>query len=215
MLSVQVCTIKCNDNRESLMIRKLFPTLVYEGQVASAQKLNKELMKEILYYKENDLDGISWSRANYRGGYTSYNSITNFHKISPTFEELKKKIDTHIKKYIKALNYDLQGRRLEMTTCWINIMPQHTYHPLHIHPLCVLSGTYYVKVPQKTSSLKIEDTKMGLLMSAPPRKKDDYYYHYKPKAGGVILFESWVRHEVPPNPIPAERISVSFNYEWI
>ena len=32
--------------------------------------------------------------------------------------------------------------------------------------------------------------------------------------GGLVLFESWLRHEVAPNPTEAERISVSFNYSW-
>ena len=34
------------------------------------------------------------------------------------------------------------------------------------------------------------------------------------EAGNVVLFESWLRHEVPPNPVDAERISISFNYNW-
>jgi uncharacterized protein (TIGR02466 family) len=34
------------------------------------------------------------------------------------------------------------------------------------------------------------------------------------EAGKVVLFESWLRHEVPANPIAGERISVSFNYNW-
>jgi uncharacterized protein (TIGR02466 family) len=34
------------------------------------------------------------------------------------------------------------------------------------------------------------------------------------QAGQLILFESWLRHEVVPNPVNAERISVSFNYNW-
>jgi uncharacterized protein (TIGR02466 family) len=29
------------------------------------------------------------------------------------------------------------------------------------------------------------------------------------------LFESWLRHEVPPNPAASERISISFNYAWV
>jgi hypothetical protein len=28
------------------------------------------------------------------------------------------------------------------------------------------------------------------------------------------LFESWLRHEVAPNPTVTERISISFNYSW-
>ena len=34
------------------------------------------------------------------------------------------------------------------------------------------------------------------------------------RAGDVILFESWLRHEVPPNRTTAERISISFNFSW-
>ncbi len=197
------------------MIRKLFPTLIYEGSLTQSQKLNRELYKEILIYQDEDIEGQKWSKENYRGGYTSYNSITNLHKISPTFQELNQKIDVHVRKYLKGLDYDLKGRSIQMTTCWMNIMPQNTYHPLHIHPLSVISGTYYVKVPKGASSLKIEDTKMGFLMSAPPRKKDNYYYHFNPEPGSLVLFESWVRHEVPPNPASSERVSISFNYEWI
>jgi uncharacterized protein (TIGR02466 family) len=36
-----------------------------------------------------------------------------------------------------------------------------------------------------------------------------------PKPGEIILFESWMKHEVPPNRTEGERISVSFNYDWI
>jgi uncharacterized protein (TIGR02466 family) len=33
-------------------------------------------------------------------------------------------------------------------------------------------------------------------------------------AGHIVLFESWLRHEVLANPVAAERVSVSFNYQW-
>lgn len=33
-----------------------------------------------------------------------------------------------------------------------------------------------------------------------------------PKAGKVLMWESWLRHEVPPNAAKSERISVTFNY---
>jgi uncharacterized protein (TIGR02466 family) len=34
------------------------------------------------------------------------------------------------------------------------------------------------------------------------------------RAGQLVLFESWLRHAVAPNPRTAERISISFNYSW-
>ena len=37
---------------------------------------------------------------------------------------------------------------------------------------------------------------------------------YPATAGSMTLFGSWLRHEVPANPLKAERISISFNYDW-
>ena len=36
----------------------------------------------------------------------------------------------------------------------------------------------------------------------------------KPDVGDVLIWESWLRHEVPMNMAEDERISVSFNYKW-
>jgi uncharacterized protein (TIGR02466 family) len=30
----------------------------------------------------------------------------------------------------------------------------------------------------------------------------------------LLLFESWLRHEVAPQARAAERVSISFNYSW-
>ncbi len=56
-------------------------------------------------------------------------------------------------------------------------------------------------------------------MAAPPRKaqagrETKPWVTFPAEVGRVILFESWLRHEVVPNPVKGERISVSFNYNW-
>jgi uncharacterized protein (TIGR02466 family) len=55
------------------------------------------------------------------------------------------------------------------------------------------------------------------MMAAPARKtakKPELQAHimYPAKAMQLILFESWLRHEVPASLIDEERVSVSFNY---
>jgi uncharacterized protein (TIGR02466 family) len=57
------------------------------------------------------------------------------------------------------------------------------------------------------------------MMAAPPRKADAprelrSFVYIAPKVGDVLLWESWLRHEVPLNMADEERISVSFNYGW-
>ena len=56
-------------------------------------------------------------------------------------------------------------------------------------------------------------------MAAPPRRADAKaelrpWFTVPAAAGRVVLFESWLRHEVAPNPADAQRVSISFNYNW-
>jgi uncharacterized protein (TIGR02466 family) len=92
-------------------------------------------------------------------------------------------------------------------------------HGLHLHPLATLSGTYYVRVPRGAPGLKFEDPRLDRYMAAPPRRADApaaqrTWFTVPAVAGRVVLFESWLRHEVPPNPVAGERVSISFNYGW-
>ena len=57
------------------------------------------------------------------------------------------------------------------------------------------------------------------MMAAPTRKANARkelrnFIYVAPEVGDVLLWESWLRHEVPINLADEERISVSFNYGW-
>jgi uncharacterized protein (TIGR02466 family) len=90
-------------------------------------------------------------------------------------------------------------------------------HTGHIHPMSVLSGTYYVDTPPGSSALKLEDPRLPMMMSAPPKKahatRDNRpFVTAEPVPGTILLWESWLRHEVVQNTARGQRISVSFNY---
>jgi uncharacterized protein (TIGR02466 family) len=98
-------------------------------------------------------------------------------------------------------------------------MPPMVAHSLHLHPLSFLSGTYYVMTPRGCPGLKFEDPRLSRFMAAPPRAAkarpiNRAHITYPAVAGEVILFESWLRHEVAANRAEGERISVSFNFAW-
>lgn len=204
------------------MITNLFPTTIYYAPLKAQDglQLNKDLKSEALKFSEIDDQGQLWSKKNYKGGYTSYGSIAQLHKVSTTFEDLERAINKHVRKYIKALEMDIDPKELKMTSCWINIMPADTHHTMHIHPLSVISGTYYVQTPKNCSAIKFEDPRMCSFMATPPRKTDakianQRFHSLSPEEGNLILFESWLRHEVPRNESKKERISISFNYDWV
>jgi uncharacterized protein (TIGR02466 family) len=141
------------------------------------------------------------------------------HRQSPTFAALERKLRRHVSAYARALEFDLTGRSLSMTDCWVNIMPHSVVHGLHLHPVSTISGTYYVQTPKGTPGLKFEDPRLDRFMAAPPRRTDCSPQHrpwvvVPAEAGKVVLFESWLRHEVPPNRLRSERISISFNFNW-
>jgi uncharacterized protein (TIGR02466 family) len=135
------------------------------------------------------------------------------------FEDLKRKLDKHAAAYAKALHLDLGRRRLKLDSLWVNILKPGAAHSGHIHPHSVLSGTVYVAIPKGASALKLEDPRLPLMMAAPPRETDApedarSFIYLQPEPGTVLMWESWLRHEVPANVARKERISVSFNYAW-
>ncbi len=201
--------------------RAFFPTLIYHEPLlrGGVEKFNASLADECRQLRDYDAEGRRWSAKNYPGGYTSYASLNRLHEFSSTFAGLEKKISAHVKRFARQLDLDLRGRKVVMTDFWVNIMPEHAAHSLHLHPLAFISGTYYVTTPRGCPGLKFEDPRLDRFMAAPPKTADARPAHrthvtYPAKAGHVLLFESWLRHEVVANRATAERISISFNYDW-
>lgn len=207
-----------------MAVYKFFPTHVYSARLASAsgaapRGLNGRLLRECRQLELDDLAGRRWSAKSYPGGYTSYASVHRMHRLSPTFAALERAIDRHVARFARSLDLDLEGRALAMTDCWVNIMPRGVAHGLHLHPLATISGTYYVRTPRGSPGLKVEDPRLERMMAAPPRRanaaRENRPWVILPaQAGSLLLFESWLRHEVATNFTAGERVSVSFNYGW-
>jgi uncharacterized protein (TIGR02466 family) len=204
-----------------MTVYRLFPTQVYSARLrgAAGGKLNGRLLRECRQLSLDDAAGRRWSARNYPGGYTSYGSAHRMHRLSPTFAALARTIDRHLARFAGSLDLDLAGRELTMTDCWVNIMPHGTTHGLHLHPLSTISGTYYVRTPRGCPGLKLEDPRLERMMAAPPRRakaarENRPWVMLPAEAGSLLLFESWLRHEVPANLAAGERVSISFNYNW-
>jgi uncharacterized protein (TIGR02466 family) len=200
-------------------IKTLFVTKLYRAALDDAPALNAALLPACLAIAAEDQAGKAWSREHGYDGYTSYASLNDLPRRDPAFAALKKQLDAHARAFAVELHLELGARRLALDSIWINVLSPGGAHSGHIHPHSVLSGTYYVETPKGASALKLEDPRLPMMMAAPPRSKsapedERAFVYVVPRAGEVLMWESFVRHEVPPNRAKTARISVSFNYRW-
>lgn len=205
-----------------MALRSLFVTQIYEATLAGDRgfsAFNAELEDACRMLADEDAAGRAWCREHGYGGYTSYASLDDLPMRASVFEDLKRKLDRHAAAYARALQLDLGGRRLKLDSLWVNILKPGAAHSGHIHPHSVISGTVYVSIPPGASALKLEDPRLPLMMAAPPKlpEADETgrtFVYLQPEPGTVLMWESWLRHEVPANAARKPRISVSFNYAW-
>lgn len=200
-------------------LETLFATRIYRALLAEMLPLNDELAACCRSAAEDDAAGQKWSAKNGYPGYTSYSSLDDLPWRFPAVKTLKTQLDKHAKAYAKLQEWNLGDRKLELDSLWINVLDPGGFHGSHLHPNSVISGTYYVEIPEGASALRFEDPRLGLMMAAPPRKPKaprdmQPFVPMQPTPGTLLLWESWLRHEVVLNQAESERISISFNYAW-
>jgi len=202
-------------------IESLFVTRLYRAKLSEhGTAIDPEELEASCYsIAEDDEAGQAWCEKNGYPGYTSYASLTDLAWRFPIFADIVAALDLHVAEFVKDLEFDLDGRELKLEDIWINILPEGGTHSSHLHPHSVISGTTYVAMPGGASALKLEDPRSARMMAAPTRTKAarrelQPFIYMKPEVGDVLLWESWLRHEVPMNMAEDERISVSFNYRW-
>ncbi|MCR9272215.1 MULTISPECIES: 2OG-Fe(II) oxygenase family protein [Mameliella] len=201
-------------------IRSLFATRLYQARLSEHGAIDTDELEGSCYsIAEDDEAGQDWCEEQGYPGYTSYASLTDLPWRFPIFSDLVKVLDKHVAGFAEDLEFDLGDKSLVLEDIWINILPEGGTHSSHIHPHSVISGTTYVAMPEGASALKLEDPRLAMMMAAPTRKKGcreelKSFVYVAPQVGDVLLWESWLRHEVPMNMAEENRVSVSFNYKW-
>lgn len=200
-------------------IDTLFVTKIYRAMLRGrgTRTLNDELLAASAAIAADDEAGQRWSEEKGYKGYTSYASLNDLAWRFPEFAALQAHLDEHVAAFALELDYDLGGQPLVLDSLWINVLEPGGAHSAHIHPHSVLSGTYYVEIPRGAGAIRFEDPRHAMMMASPPRKprariENRSFVEIAPKPGMVLLWESFLRHEVPRNDSESPRVSISFNY---
>lgn len=195
--------------------RNLFVTTLYESAIRD-EALLTELAHSIRTLAEDDGAGVRWSKEHGYAGYTSYASLNDLPRRDPAFAELAKVLTREASAFARECAFDL-SRKPKLDSLWVNLLKGGGHHSAHIHPHSILSGTLYVEVPKGSGVIRFEDPRLPMMMAAPPRRKDapqerQPFVTVEPRPGLLLLWESWLRHEVLPGTGRGERLSISFNF---
>ena len=197
------------------MTRSLFVTKLYQVEL-SDEALLGELAHSIRSLAEDDEAGRRWSDEHRYPGYTSYASLNDLPRRDPVIRDLAKLLSKHAASFAQDCAFDL-ARKPKLDSLWVNLLRGDGHHSAHIHPHSMISGTLYVAVPKGSGAIRFEDPRLPMMMAAPTRRTDapediQPFVTIQPRPGLLLLWESWLRHEVLPGTGRGERLSISFNF---
>jgi uncharacterized protein (TIGR02466 family) len=182
-----------------------FATPIYAEALKNASELNKSLEEHIVKWSAQE-PGLKKTN---RGGWHS-TDMTKKKEYYTLMEEILR-VCGNIFEEEKLIGKPVIGNM------WANINYENAYNRVHLHANSLFSGTYYIKTPAQSGSLIVHDPRPGVHINMPKRKEGELpkqlwmRVFFQPRAGQMIIFPSWVWHEVEPHPSKDTRISVAFN----
>ena len=196
-------------------VRSLFETRLYEAEIAD-EALLAALAHSIRTLAGDDEAGRNWSKEHRYPGYTSYASLNDLPKRDPALADLARVLARHAALFAEECAFDL-ARKPRLDSLWVNLLKGSGHHAAHIHPHSIISGTFYVEVLSGSGAIRFEDPRLPQMMAAPARRRNapeelQPFVTVQPRPGLLLLWESWLRHEVVPGAGRGERLSVSFNF---
>lgn len=188
-----------------------FPTQFFIFQVDESERFNDALKDQILT-KERDDPGVRRSNI---GGWHSDDDLFNWPgRATEALREIALGAVKTVVPLMVGGDCDF-GARL---AGWANVSRYGAYNKRHNHPGCQISAVYYVDagsppapdVPE-SGTFEFLDPRLHAEMSAMPGENVGRNMTIQPLNGRMVLFPSWLYHQVNPYYGEAERISISFN----
>jgi len=194
-----------------------FPTQVYFLDLADAAELNAAMVPHLYAWREADREGIVRSNL---AALDAWHSAVDMHH-RPEYAGLVNRVLDVADHVFGDLGYAPEYEPA-CDTMWANISPRYGMNRHHTHPNVLWSGVYYVQTPAGCGPICFHDPRVQATVLSPrfgPAGNQAETWsevYFEPMAGRLLMFPSWLGHEVRPNLTEVEgaagdRISVSFN----
>ena len=130
----------------------------------------------------------------------------------------------HIGSLVQAIHQTDRRGEVILSNAWCNINRKDGLNVPHTHPGSMYSGVIWLKASEGAGEFVINETDDRIMLQAEPwygRLKDPTNppphwcgeWSFKPKEGDILVFPSFLCHQVMPNNNEDDRISVSFNFQ--
>ena len=170
---------------------------------------------ESLCYAEQEKSPAPHKAVGWQSGFIDFNVAV----LKPLVDAINVKLDE-----ITCLYKIKKEHAPELTNAWINInKPTGVVlgnNVPHLHPGKFASFVYYVRAEEKCGTLTLVSPMHDMMEFAIPHqvyeKRDEHNsttWIVTPKAGTLVTFPAWVRHQANPNHSNTDRISIAFNAE--
>jgi uncharacterized protein (TIGR02466 family) len=190
----------------------IFPSLLTEVECVEYEGIKDELINEIYQY-QSQTDTVNYSN---RGGWQSpsyfFNHVNSSNQ-NPLFDKIRDYIFPHLN---NGIPYQWN---FELINMWININQKGNYNVCHCHPSSLLSGVFWIKIPENSGNLEFinpNNYQEGLLTDTLPNDVATKHNFFNtlivsPREGSLIIFPSHIFHNVTENKCDEDRISIAFN----
>ena len=194
--------------------RSLFATPLLTFSIEGHEDLNRRLLVDIEALRKAS-PGIHSSNQH---GWHSERDF--FVRTEASFVELKRHLFTALSGAVSLLNPKTQHSKMQMQAQgWVNVSAKGAFNSPHDHPHYLLSGVYYVRVPERevggrsrSGDIEFLDSR-GLSLQA---KQQELYLgnakvRMRPQTGTMLIFPATLVHWVYPHEEDEERVSIAFN----
>jgi len=184
-----------------------FPTPVYHNLIDNVDAVQQELQELYDSLSFDKVEGWDIRTASFTK-HISLN-ILGSHKPKLFLIEVFKNIQQYLKE-INVPQYFMDTNDLIIEESWFAKMEKGEFHWQHSHAYYELSGVYYMKTNGDDNAICFH-TPNKLANSSRMMYGLRNTQSIIPKPGLLLLFPSWLEHNVPTNKTDEERVSLAFN----
>lgn len=182
------------------------------------------LAKKIFYDNKHLIKNVNGLGTNFKLQTNNKHIIDEDYVFLKDVEELKQIILDQSVSYLKEIGWYINFIDYELTNFWLNeYLPNSGLQDPHSHPGLLISGTYYVEVPDNCGPIIFTNPIKSLPQELFPKGRhieiskfcfnqfNSSTWTFLPKQGEIYFWPSFLVHEVPSTNFVGVRRSISFD----